>query len=122
MIPLLRRRAIFVYEAARFAAIAANAPVIPAHWDSREEEFQIQFLDVIERQCNIMTRSMSAADLHGTWIEAYDKMGWVYGKTYDPELKLHPDMVPYFELGQLEQDKDQVFVELCEIARQWIYD
>lgn len=31
-------------------------------------------------------------------------------------------MVPYARLGQLERDKDAVFVALCEIARQWIYD
>ena len=31
-------------------------------------------------------------------------------------------MVPYHDLGQLEQDKDSVFVALCEIARLWIYD
>jgi hypothetical protein len=31
-------------------------------------------------------------------------------------------MVPYAELGQLERDKDDVFIALCEIARQWIYD
>ena len=31
-------------------------------------------------------------------------------------------MVPYGRLGQLERDKDDVFVALCEIARQWVYD
>lgn len=25
------------------------------------------------------------------------------------------------KLGQLERDKDAVFVALCEIARQWVY-
>jgi len=30
--------------------------------------------------------------------------------------------VPYADLGQLERDKDAVFVALCEIARQWIYN
>jgi hypothetical protein len=29
-------------------------------------------------------------------------------------------MVPYDDLGQLEKDKDSVFVALCEIARLWI--
>lgn len=48
-------------------------------------------------------------------------MGWVYGEKYDRENKIHPDLVPYAQLGQLERDKDAVFVALCEIARQWIY-
>ena len=49
-------------------------------------------------------------------------MEWVYGKEYNREEKIHPDLVPYSELGQLERDKDAVFVALCEIARQWIYN
>ena len=61
-------------------------------------------------------------ELHGSWMQAYIEMGWVYGEVRDTEKKTHPDMVPYAELGQLEQDKDAVFVALCEIARQWVYD
>jgi hypothetical protein len=54
-------------------------------------------------------------------MQAYYSMGWVYGETYDREAKTHPDLVPYAKLGQLERDKDAVFVALCEIARRWIY-
>lgn len=49
-------------------------------------------------------------------------MGWVYGEKYDREAKIHPDLIPYEQLGQLERDKDAVFVALCEIARNYIYD
>ena len=49
-------------------------------------------------------------------------MGWKYGETYDREKKIHPDMVPYDQVGQLERDKDAVFVALCGIARVFIYD
>jgi hypothetical protein len=114
------RRAIFVYEGARIAAIAAEAPIIPEHWDEREEAFRTQFLKVIERQCGEQ-RSRSPEELHGSWMQAYFEMGWVYGEERDPEKKTHPDLVPYADLGQLERDKDAVFVALCEIARQWIY-
>jgi hypothetical protein len=55
-------------------------------------------------------------------MQAYFAMGWAYGKEYSREKKTHPDLVPYADLGQLERDKDAVFVALCEIARQWIYD
>ena len=117
---LLERKAKFVYEAARIAAIAAQAPIIPAHWDDRESPFKLQFIDVIERQCG-EHRSLSPEELHGSWMQAYYKMGWVYGKTYNPDKKTHPDLVPYAKLGKLEKDKDAVFVALCEIARQWVY-
>lgn len=118
---LTERRARFVYEGARLAAAAANAPIIPVQWEEREQAFRDQFLEVIERQCGDH-RSQSPEELHGSWMQAYISMGWKYGPEYSREEKIHPDMVPYADLNQLEQDKDGVFVALCEIARMWIYD
>jgi len=118
---LNKRRAEFVYEGARIAAIAAMAPVVPAIWAMRGNDFRNQFLAVIERQCG-PKRSNSPEELHGSWMQAYFAMGWVYGEKYDHEKRIHPDLVPYSQLGQLERDKDAVFIALCEIARQFIYD
>jgi len=67
-------------------------------------------------------RSGSPAELHGGWVQAYINMGWTYGPKRDPAAKTHPDMVPFDQLGQAEQDKDAVFIALCEIARCWIVD
>jgi len=113
------QRAVFVYEAARLAAIAAEAPIVPALWDEREEDFKEQFLKVIERQCG-SNRSSSPEELHGSWMQAYLDRGWVYGEKYDPEKRIHPDLVPYDDLGTLERDKDAVFVALCEISRLYV--
>ncbi len=118
---LTKRRARFVYEAARLAAQAAIAPIVPASWDERDGPFRDQFLGVIDRQCGAQ-RSVSPEELHGSWVQSYLGMGWVYGEKYNSEEKTHPDLVPYSQLGQLERDKDMVFVALCEIARQWIYE
>jgi hypothetical protein len=118
---LTERRAIFVYEGARIAAAAALAPIIPEPWHQRDEAFRSQFLGVIDRQCG-PDRSASPSDLHADWVRAYEAMGWTYGPVRSVEHKTHPDMVSYDDLGQLERDKDAVFVALCEIARQWIYD
>jgi len=118
---LSERRAEFVYNAARLAAIASNAPIVPVEWAEREEPFKKQFLDITERQCGEY-RSHSPEELHGSWVQSYLTMGWVFGEAYSKEDKTHPDLVPYSQLGQLEQDKDAVFVVLCEIARQFIYE
>lgn len=121
MTDLLERRAVFVYEGARLAAIGAKAPIVPELWEEREGDFKEQFLKVIARQCG-PSRSNSPEELHGSWVQAYLDRGWVYGEVRDTTIRTHPDLVPYAELGQLERDKDAVFVALCEIARQWIYD
>jgi len=120
MSELTERRAKFVYDAARLAAQAANAPIVPISWDEREVPFKKQFREVIKRQCGEQ-RSRSPEELHGSWMQSYIDMGWSYGEKYDREAKRHPDMVPYADLQQQEQDKDAVFVALCEIARQWVY-
>ncbi len=118
---LTERRAEFVYEGARIAAQMAGAPIVPVHWAYREEAFRTQFVEVIERQCGPQ-RSTSPEELHGSWMQAYYAMGWMYGDVYNREDKIHPDLVPYAKLGQLERDKDAVFVALCEIARRFIYE
>jgi hypothetical protein len=115
------QRAVFVYEAARLQAIAVDAPVVPEHWDEREEDFKEQFLAVIERQCGPQ-RSGSPQELHGSWMQAYFDRGWTYGPERDVETRTHPDLVPYDQLEPRERNKDAVFVALCEIARQWIPD
>jgi len=113
------RRAQFVYDAARLAAEAAQAPIIPVLWNEREQDFKDQFIKVIERQCGEQ-RSSSPEELHGSWMQSYLAMGWVYGEIYDREKRIHPDLVPYCQLDKLERDKDAVFAALCEIARQFI--
>ena len=116
---LNERRAEFVYNSTRLAAQAANAPIVPVLWNQREESFRKHFLEVIERQCG-ENRSSSPEELHEGWMQAYIEIGWKYGEKYNREERTHPDLVPYSQLGKLEQDKDSVFVALCEIARQWI--
>lgn len=116
---LNERRAIFIYEAARLQAIAVDAPVVPEHWQEREEAFRAQMLPVIEMMCG-PNRKTSPEELHDDWVKAYEKMGWEYGPIRDPVAKTHPDMVPYDQLELRERDKDAVFVALCKIARQWI--
>ncbi len=115
------RRAEFVYNGARLAAIGSEAPIVPVPWEEREVAFRVQFQDVIERQMGDL-RSSSPEELHGSWMQAYYAMGWVYGEVYDRENKIHPDLVPYVQLGQLERDKDAVFVALCDIARNFMYE
>jgi hypothetical protein len=112
---LAERRAKFVYEAARLENEAAGRPINPEPWEKRDEKFRENMTMAVNRQCGPM-RLTSPEVLHEEWVRAYEKMGWRYGEVRDTEKKTHPDMVPFNELGRLEQEKDWVFFMLCEIA------
>ena len=114
------RRATFIYEAGRLQAIAAGCPIVPEPYADREADFREQFEARISKQCDTTGRLSSPRELHEEWVEAYRKNGWRYGPVRDVQARTHPDMVPFEELGELEQDKDMVFFLLCEMARQWI--
>lgn len=118
-VALRERRAIFVYEAARLQAIAVDAPIVPELWPDRDEAFRDQFIAYVDGLCNAEDFPTPEA-AHDSWWRAYEAMGWTYGPVRDIEAKTHPDMVPFAELEQREQDKDAVFLALARIARDWV--
>lgn len=109
------RRAVFVYEAARLEAIISERSIIPRPWREREEEFKSQFIEVVDKQCSGNGFS-SAEEAHNSWLRDYERLGWKYGRVYDPDKKVHPDMVPFNELPKSERDKDEIFLRLCAVA------
>ncbi len=116
---LAERRTIFVYEAARLQAKAVDAPIVPEPWDERDEAFRSQMIEYVDKLCRAETFP-TPEEAHDSWWRKYEEMGWVYGPERDPIAKTHPDMVPFGELEQREQDKDAVFLALVAIARDWI--
>jgi hypothetical protein len=113
------RRSVFVYEAAILQAVAVDAPVVPEPWSERDEAFRSQFIAYVEKLC-AADEFPTPEEAHDSWWRAYEAMGWKYGPVRDTEAKTHPDMVPFSELEQREQDKDAVFLALVKIARDWI--
>jgi RyR domain len=118
-VSLGERRAVFVYEAARLQAIAVDAPVVPESWEQRDDAFRDQFVSYVDGLCEA-DNFPTPAEAHDSWWRAYEGMGWRYGRIRDVEAKTHPDMVPFADLEQREQDKDAVFLALVAIARDWI--
>ena len=115
MMKLNERRAWFVYEAARVENTAAGRPINPEPWEFRDKDFQLNMIQAVAKQCG-PDRMTCPEALHDAWVDAYEEMGWKYGVKRDAKAKTHPDMVPFEELGKLEQEKDWVFFMLCEIA------
>ena len=116
---LQERRSIFVYESARLQAIAVDAPVVPEVWTERNIVFRKQFMEYVDSLCQ-MDEFPTPEEAHDSWWQAYKDMGWTYGPVRDVEKQTHPDMVPFSQLEQREQDKDAVFLALVLIARDWI--
>lgn len=116
---LAERRSIFVYEGAILQAVAVDAPIIPEPWPQRDEAFRTQFIEYVDGLCKA-DEFPTPEEAHDSWWRAYEEMGWKYGPVRDVEAKTHPDMVPFGELEQREQDKDAVFLALVQIARDWI--
>ena len=115
------RRARFVYEGARLHAIALECPVIPKAWGERRLEFQTQFRNLIDRLCSGEIKFQDPEEAHNSWVEKYLEMGWKYGQSYNPDTKVHPDLVPYEDLNPKEKIKDEVFMRLVSIARDCIW-
>lgn len=48
-----------------------------------------------------------AKNVHEVWAESRISQGWKYGNERDDEKKLHPCLVPYEELSEIEKDYDR---------------
>ena len=116
---LNERRAIFVYEAARCLNIATGAPINPEVWEDRLVRFRLNMIKAVERQTR-PDRSFSPSGLHDEWVRAYVSMGWKWGPVRDMKKRTHPDMVPFDDLGALEQAKDRQFMQFCDMAKEWV--
>ena len=114
-------KAEFVYECARLHAITLKCPVVPASWIDRERDFKAQFENLIDDFCSGKKQFRDFEEAHDSWMDKYFEMGWKLGDTYDPENRIHPDLVPYDALDPKEKVKDEVFVRLVEIAKDCIW-
>lgn len=48
-----------------------------------------------------------AKNTHDVWAKNRIQQGWIYGSQRSDNLKLHPDLVPYEELPELEKEYDR---------------
>ena len=96
-----------VYEAARLEAEWSKRSIVPEKWEDRDEKFRNQMINVVKKylsQENLPTPE----EAHNSWMDAYFKMGWKYGKERDVDKKTHPDLLPFYNLPQDERDKDAI--------------
>lgn len=49
---------------------------------------------------------------HQGWVDRLTAAGWKHGDVKDAETKTHPDLVPFGELPEDEQQKDRLFIAI----------
>jgi hypothetical protein len=108
-----------IYEAARLEAAWSGRSIVPEEWQRRDDKFREQMVRTVANYL-AMDQLPSPEEAHDNWMREHIRMGWKYGEKRDPELKLHPDLVPYDELPKDERDKDAVFLALVWLARQLV--
>ena len=98
-----------IYEATRVEASWSKRSIVPEKWVKRDEKFRSQFVDMIDKYLSLK-KLPTPTQAHNSWMKAYFKMGWKYGKTRNVVKKTHPDLLPFDELPKDEKDKDAIFL------------
>lgn len=94
------------HEANRAYCIAIGDNSQP-HWeDAPEWQRSSAIAGVRARQTN---PSITAAQLHQSWVNEKLRDGWRWGAVKDAEKKEHPCMVPYSDLPLEQKVKDHLF-------------
>jgi hypothetical protein len=56
--------------------------------------------------------SVTADQLHQSWVQARQNEGWVYGEVKDATAKTHPCLVEWSELSKEHRIKDEFFISI----------
>lgn len=60
--------------------------------------------------------SLTAEENHILWMNGKKEQGYNYGPVLDVEKKTHPSMVPFGELSEVEQRKDEMDILMVKLA------
>jgi hypothetical protein len=95
------------HEANRALQLAQADPTIPVAppWDDFPYAEQLPVIEGVGHALN----GASPRQLHESWRYAKERDGWTYGPVKDSAAKLHPCLVPYDDLPESQQVKDELF-------------
>jgi hypothetical protein len=64
---------------------------------------------------------MTLEENHENWMKYKEQAGWKYGNDKCFVCKTHPDMVPYEQLPEIEQRKDDMDIRARRFAL-WLWE
>jgi len=85
-----------------------------APWDEAPDEKKDSVLKDVEFLIANPEAGFDA--LHNQWLAQKQSDGWVYGEEVNEEAKTHPNILPFNELSQELQTRDQVFYGTVKAA------
>ena len=66
---------------------------------------------------------MLAENTHDVWAKNRIEEGWQYGEERNDNLKLHPCLIPYYELSESEKEYDRnISMETIKLVIKLGYD
>ena len=77
-------------------------------FEESPELLQASVIDGVKRV--LKNPDMTAEESHNNWLTYKIEEGWTVGEKKDVEAKTHPNLVPFAELPETEQYKDELFI------------
>jgi DNA-binding transcriptional MerR regulator len=101
-----------IHAANRELQIVQGDPVPSPPWDNAPD-YQVR-----ENVASVMEALASPGRTpeqnHQGWYERMIADGWTHGQVKDTEAKTHPDLVPFDQLPEHEQQKDRLFIAIVQ--------
>lgn len=95
------------HEVNRELQIFLGEKVISPLWDSASREMRNSAFEGVKLILN--NPNTTPEQSHESWLDFKTKHGWSYAAERDDESKLHPCMVPYYDLPPEQRLKDAMF-------------
>ncbi len=70
----------------------------------------------IEAMKKCAAESTSDSERHEAWMKMHVEGGWVYGETFDPTTKTHPNLLPWDQLPATTRSKARIFDLVSKFA------
>jgi len=66
----------------------------------------------VEAMKRCAAQSTTDADRHESWMQMHVDQGWTWGPEFRPDIKQHPNLLPWDELPASTRSKAQIF-DIC---------
>ena len=101
------------HEVNRSYSLALDEANVLPIWEDLDLDLR---LSIVRGVNHVATNDeLTARDMHYVWLEDKKNQGWRYGVTKSIEHKTHPNLVPYDQLHQTQQVKDDIFLTICRM-------